>query len=538
MSNIAAFLASRARAIVHAPAVTDAGGTLAFGAFAARVARLAGGLRGVLALPAGARVALWMDNRGEYLELLFACWTAGLVAVPVNAKLHPKELIHVLCDSGAQAVFTGPAQEPGLREALHAVDPPPAVVVVGSATHARLLGAAPIGIVDVAPDDVAWLFYTSGTTGRPKGAMLTHRNLAFMALAYHADIERIEPGDAMLHAAPLSHGSGLYALPHLLAGGHQVVMPGFEPAAVLEALERHPRTSLFAAPTMVTRLLQAAGRQPRCAGLRTIVYGGGPMYVADLRAALDALGPRLYQLYGQGESPMTITGLPHRDHVGDGSTEHLARLGSCGTARTGVEVRVVDEDGRTLPPGDVGEVVSRSDCTMAGYWRNPSASAAAIRDGWLWTGDVGSLDERGYLTLRDRSKDLIIRGGTNIYPSEVEEVLLRDPAVLECSVVGRPHADLGEEVVAFVVARPGASIDPDALDALCLDNVARFKRPREYRVVDALPKNAYGKVLKTALRAALAVPAPPSVLPAPASPVEAPAGVPTPPTGSSRNALP
>jgi acyl-CoA synthetase (AMP-forming)/AMP-acid ligase II len=201
---------------------------------------------------------------------------------------------------------------------------------------------------------------------------------------------------------------------------------------------------------------------------------------------------------------MTISGLGKSHHIGDGSGAHLARLGSCGTPRTGVEVRIVDDNGRDLAAGETGEVVTRSDCVMSGYWNNSQASAHALRDGWLWTGDVGLLDERGYLTLRDRSKDMIISGGSNIYPREIEEVLLRHPGVLECSVVGRPHPDWGEEAIAFVVARPGAMLEPHELDALCLDNIARFKRPKVYRFVESLPKNNYGKVLKTVLREQLA----------------------------------
>ena len=251
------------------------------------------------------------------------------------------------------------------------------LVVVGSSAWDRLGTHAAIACEDTGPDDPAWLFYTSGTTGRPKGATLTHRNLLYMSLCYLADIERVALGDTMLHAAPLSHGSGLYALPHLLAGGQQVVMHGFDPGAVLEALQRWPRVSMFAAPTMVTRLLQHGGPGLRAPGLRTLIYGGGPMYVSDLQRALDAFGPRLYQLYGQGESPMTITGLDARQHAGDGSAAHLARLGSCGLPRTGVEVRVVDASGRALPPGEPGEIVTRSDAVMAGYWRNPAATAAA-----------------------------------------------------------------------------------------------------------------------------------------------------------------
>lgn len=218
------------------------------------------------------------------------------------------------------------------------------------------------------------------------------------------------------------------------------------------------------------------------------------MYVADARRAIDLFGgAHLYQLFGQGESPMTITGLPQDCHV------RGEKLESCGVARTGVEVRVVDGRDRDLPPGEVGEVLTRSDCVMAGYWENPGATKQALRGGWLHTGDLGSLDAAGYLTIRDRSKDMIISGGSNIYPREVEEVLLRHPAVAECSVVGRPHPEWGEEVVAFVVRRQ-AAVDAGELDALCLAHIARFKRPREYRFVDGLPKNNYGKVLKTELR--------------------------------------
>jgi long-chain acyl-CoA synthetase len=220
------------------------------------------------------------------------------------------------------------------------------------------------------------------------------------------------------------------------------------------------------------------------------------MYVADCLRAIELFGPRLYQLYGQGESPMTITGLPQEMHF------RKERLETCGFARTGVEVKIFNDRDAELPAGETGEIVTRSDCVMAGYWGNPDASAKTLRGGWLHTGDVGSLDAQGFLTIKDRSKDMIISGGANIYPREIEEVLLRHPAVAECSVVGRPHPEWGEEVVAFIVAKK--SIPREELEKLCLDNIARFKRPREYRFVDALPKNNYGKVLKTELRKRLA----------------------------------
>ena len=504
MPNIAQSLFNRVRAQPHAPAISAGSLTWSFGEFGARAHLLAGGLRTAAGLAQGDRVVLCMENRAEFLEVLFACWTAGLCAVPVNAKLHPKEVAHIVGDCGARAVFTTEALIEGLVAELAVMDPVPFLSVVGTQAYERLLQGVPMACAEVAATDIAWIFYTSGTTGKPKGAMLSHRNLMFMTLAYHADIERVEPGDTKLHAAPLSHGTGLYSLPHLFAGGHQVILPGFEPQAVLTAFSRYRNLTMFAAPTMVTRLVQACGAGVDAGGLRTLYYGGGPMYVADLMSALERFGPRLYQLFGQGESPMTITGLSKRDHEGDGGAQHRALLGSCGTPRTGVEVRVVDESGRDLPVGEVGEVITRSDCVMAGYWHNPVATANALRDGWLWTGDVGSLDDRGVLTLRDRSKDMIISGGSNIYPREIEEVLLRHPAVLECSVVGRAHPDWGEEVLAFVVFRPGMSATSAALDEVCLDNIARFKRPKGYRFVAALPKNNYGKVLKTSLRQLLA----------------------------------
>jgi acyl-CoA synthetase (AMP-forming)/AMP-acid ligase II len=379
------------------------------------------------------------------------------------------------------------------------------VIATRSSDYTALLQrGAPMQPAANAATDRAWLFYTSGTTGRPKGAVLSHRNLLFMSHCYYADIDMIDERDTNLHAGPLSHGAGLYALPHLLRGGHQVVLPHFDLDAILESLQRYSQISMFAASTMLTRLIHApAMADADLRNLRTIFYGGGPMYVADLERALQLLGPRLYQLYGQGESPMTITGLTKRLHTDQTHPRWRERLGSCGVPRTGVLVKVVADDDRELPSGEVGEVVTRSDCVMEGYWNNPTATAETLRGGWLRTGDLGSFDKDGLLTLRDRSKDMIISGGSNIYPREIEEVLLRHPDLVEVSVVGRPHPEWGEEVVAFIVPRPGADITPEALNRLCLDHIARFKRPRHYRFLDALPKNNYGKVLKTELRRVL-----------------------------------
>ena len=449
-----------------------------YGEMAKRVSRLSSGLKEKLNLAAGDRVALAMKNCPEFYEILFACWHAGITAVPMNAKLHPKEFAYILENSGARACF---------------VSDDLAAAVPNGLILEESLFAEEVDPQDVRPEEPAWLFYTSGTTGVPKGAVLTHRNMLFQAHAYFADIDKLAPGDTCLHPAPLSHGSGLYGLPHFSAGALNVIPESghFDPAEIFELLEHWPNGSFFAAPTMVVRLLASpAARTPK--KLKTLIYGGAPMYVADSLRAIDLFGPRLYQLFGQGEAPMTITGLPQSEH------EKRAHLESCGVERTGVEVKIFDEHDKELPPGEVGEIVTRSDCVMAGYWKNPEATAKALRGGWLHTGDVGSLDAEGFLTIKDRSKDLIISGGSNIYPREIEEVLLQHPAVAECSVVGRAHPEWGEEVVAFIVAK--GSIDKTELDRLCLDNIARFKRPKDYRFVESLPKNNYGKVLKTELR--------------------------------------
>ena len=439
----------------------------------------------------GDRVGLFMDNTPDYLPLLWGIWWAGAVAVPLNARLHPREAAWILENCAASLCLCDAA-----HAAQTAAVGPAACTIVGDQAflHASEHAGSPHGIAPRSEDDAAWLFYTSGTTGVPKGAMLTHRNLLFAVQAYFSDIDKLGPGDAILHAAPLSHGSGLYGLPHFAAGAVNVIPEsgGFDAEEMFTLMERWPGASFFAAPTMVVRMLASpAARAPR--HLKTITYGGAAMYVADALRAIDLFGgEHLYQLFGQGESPMTITGLPQTYHC------RREKLESCGVARTGVEVRVVDENDRDLPPGEVGEILTRSDCVMAGYWENPNSTAQTLRGGWLHTGDLGSLDAGGFLTIRDRSKDMIISGGSNIYPREIEEVLLRHPAVSECSVVGRPHAEWGEEVVAFIVSpKPVSSGE---LDALCIENIARFKRPRQYRFVDGLPKNNYGKVLKTELR--------------------------------------
>ena len=468
-----------------------------------RVARLAAALR-TAGLAPGDRIVLAANNCAAYIEVLFACWNAGLCAVPVNSKLHPGELAFVLEHSGARWAFVDAARGASLHASEAAA--PEHVVEFESGEYRSLLTR---GSQDepaaVEATDSAWLFYTSGTTGRPKGVVLSHANLLAMSLAFLADVETVAPRDAILHAAPLSHGSGLYVLPHVLNAAVHVIPEsgGFDAGEIVALIEHWPNACFFAAPTMVKRLVaHPALGEARLDHLKSIVYGGGPMYVEDCKAAFAALGPRLAQIYGQGESPMTITAMSRAllaDAIAHGDD---ARIGSVGVAQTGVELRVGSGDDAPLPAGEIGEVLVRGPTVMQGYWRDREASAATLANGWLHTGDVGCLDRNGFLTLKDRSKDLIISGGSNIYPREVEEVLQQHAAIAEVAVVGRRHADWGEEVVACVVARGGAdrvALERE-LDALCLAAIARFKRPKAYVFLSELPKNNNGKVLKNALR--------------------------------------
>ena len=466
-----------------------------YGETANRVACLAGALQRI-GLKPGDRVAIVSRNSPDYLEALYAIWHAGLAAVPANAKLHGAELGYILEHSGARVCFASASIDGEL--APHAPNSLERLIVIGSGEYEGLLAADPVAVAPRAPDDLAWLFYTSGTTGRPKGAMLSHRVLAAATFAYLSEVDTVLPGDPILHAAPMSHGSGLYIMAHVMRRGINVVPEsgGFEPEEIFALMRAWPRTSMFAAPTMVKRLIKLPA-DCDARNIRTIVWGGAPMYVEDALKALERFGPRLAQIYGQGESPMTITVLPKEDIANRDHLRWMERLASAGRPYAGVEVMIANADDDAVPAGEMGEILCRGDTVMSGYWQNPQASAATLKGGWLHTGDVGALDADGYLTLKDRSKDLIISGGSNIYPREVEEVLLRHPGVREVSVIGRPDRDWGEVVVAYVVGEA----PPVELDQLCLSSIARFKRPKHYVFIDALPKNNYGKILKTELRA-------------------------------------
>ena len=503
--NIAALLAKTARSLPERPAVSLGDEvTTNYGTLHGRAGAIAGALQQIHGLEPGERVAIVMANRTDYLEALFGIWYAGLVAVPVNAKLHPREVAYILGNSGTRLCIADEGHADGIESVRDEVPGLAAPLVAGSDDWRAMLGHDAEGPAAARPDDPAWLFYTSGTTGRPKGATISHRNLMIMTLSYFADLNPITPDDCVLHAAPLSHGAGLYALPFIAKGANNVIPEsgGFEPVEVLSLIEQHPGLSMFAAPTMIKRLVDspALGRYD-CSSLKTLNYGGGPMLAEDLLQAMTRFGPCLVQLYGQAESPMTITYLPHRAHLLEGTAEQMKRLSSAGFARTDVEVRIVDKEDNEVAPGEIGEVVTRSDLVMKGYWKNPQATAETLRNGWLHTGDVGYLDERGYLFLMDRSKDMIVSGGENIYPREIEEVVIQHPAVAEVAVIGVPDPQWGEAIKAVVSLAPGCEATEEELIDFCREYIAGYKKPKSVDFVEELPKNNYGKIVKHALRA-------------------------------------
>lgn len=503
--NIANLLVAAARSFGGAPAIAWGSSVyLGYSDFLLRAAKLATSLSACFGGVPGGRVAIVAKNCPEYMEVMWAAWLAGLCIVPVNAKLHPRELAYILGNAGVKLCFAGSDLEQAMAVVAAETRALERIVFFGSQDYAALFDAPPSGVRDLEPDTPAWLFYTSGTTGNPKGATLTHRTLLGMVLRYFPDIDALSSDDAIIHVAPFSHATGLFSLAHVAKASRHVFpeSQSFDEAELAALIDGFGHASIFLAPTMLNRF----AAHPSSAGMpvgkvRTIIYGGAPMYMEDLKRALQRFGPRLTQLYGQGETPNTITYVSKALHADTAHPRYEERLATVGIPRTGIDVRVADDAGHELPAGEIGEVLVRSEMTMAGYWNDPAASEKALAGGWLHTGDLGCFDHEGFLTLKDRSKDVIISGGSNVYPREVEEVLLRHEDVVEVAVVGRPSREWGEEVFAFVVLKPGSRVSTAELDRCCLDNIARFKRPRGYEFVASLPKNNYGKVLKKELRA-------------------------------------
>jgi long-chain acyl-CoA synthetase len=496
--NIAHLLQRSARSFPERPAVSlGCRSHLDYALLGKRAAHLATSLKRL----AGDRgcVAITMPNCVEYLEILFGIWHAGLAAAPMNARLNANELAFMIEDCDARVVFADAAQARQLEALLPAGT---VILVPGSPDYSATLQVAPVSVAERDRDDLAWVFYTSGTTGKPKGAMLSHGNLLAMTLAYYADIDYLDERDALLHLAATSHASGLFGLSFIARAANNVLPEsgGFEAQELVTLINHYDRLSFFMPPTLLRRL----DRYPELAQadmrrVKAVLLGAAPITPADLRAGHALFGPRLWNGYGQGESPCTITALDQRmidRAILDGDEQALS---SVGIARTGLRVAVLGDDGQPVATGETGEVAVRGATVMQGYLNRADATAEALREGWLYTGDIGRLDSRGVLTLLDRKKDVIISGGMNIYAREVEDVLLDAADVADVAVIGIPDTEWGENVVALIV--PGESMpDLAALEHACLARLARFKRPKHYLFVDELPRNASGKVLKRKLR--------------------------------------
>jgi len=511
-SNLASLLLQTARRLPDAPALVWRERSWTWAELAGRVRAAAGALR-ARGVASGDRVLVHARNSNAIFESAWACWMIGAVWVPTNFRLSPPEVAFLAANAGCRAHLFD-AGFPAHRAAARAANPACALeATIGGGEGLSWEGlvaegaaVAPRETADVGRDHPAWLFYTSGTTGRPKGGTLTHGQLAFVVTNHIADLmPGLSHRDASLVVAPLSHGAGIHAMAQVARGAVSVLLPG-ERLDVPEAwrlVERHRVTNMFTVPT----ILNALCRDPSVdahdhASLRHVIYAGAPMYRADQKHALAKLGPCLVQYYGLGEVTGNITVLPPEWHSLE--DDPAMPIGSCGYPRTGMEVAILDAENRPLPAGETGEICVRGPAVMAGYFENPEANAKAFAGGWFHTGDLGHLDERGFLYITGRQSDMYISGGSNVYPREVEEVLLTFPGVAEACVVGVPHEKWGETGIAVLVPAPGAVIDPAAVMGHLDGRLGRYKWPSRIVLWEALPRSGYGKVPKAEVRRLLA----------------------------------
>lgn len=455
----------------------------------------------------GDRVLVQSRNSHQLVETMFACFRLGAVWVPTNFRQTPDEVAYLARSSGARLMLCG-ADFPD-HAAACAIDATILIDGVGHAGDYEALVAAHLGRripdADVEHDDPCWFFYTSGTTGRPKAAVLTHGQMAFVVTNHLCDLM---PGttdrDASLVVAPLTHGAGVHLLTQVARAAKTVLPTGdrFDAAEIWALVARWRITNMFTVPTILKLLVEhPAVDQEDHGSLRHVIYAGAPMYRADQKRALAALGPVLVQYFGLGEVTGAITVLRAEDH--DASDDESVKLGTCGRERTGMQVSIQDHDGREVEPGTTGEICVCGPAVFARYHGNPDADAAAFRNGWFRTGDLGHMDAEGDLLITGRASDMYISGGSNVYPREIEEKILLHEAIGEVAVVGMPDPVWGEIGVAVCVARPGAAPDEAMLVDWLRDHIASYKLPRRVLFWDALPKSAYGKVTKAAVRSAI-----------------------------------
>ncbi len=449
----------------------------------------------------GGRLAILANNSLYSVPVDFACVKAGAARTPLNARLSINEHEHMLRETGARLViYDAELAEPA--EALASRVEGLKMLGLGSdRCGADLLVEAKSASSDdpltpVDPDDVILTIFTSGTTGRLKAAEHTQASYGAVSINTSINLEDVEPDDVMLHAASLFHASGCFVLPYWIKGACSAVLSRFEPAEFLNAIVRYRATSIHVVPTMLAMLLaQQDIEKADMSSVKTILYGASPMPLPVIKRAIELWGPRFIQYYGQTEAPLFITKLDENDHRDE------RRLLACGRPSVDCEIRLIDDKGDDVAPGEQGEIALRAPFAMKGYFNAPDLNAATfVEGGWLRTRDVGRFDDDGYLYLVDRTSDMIITGGYNVYPREVEDALMAHPAVFECAVVGAPHEKWVESVTAFVVLRPGVSVAEDELIEFARERLATYKVPKLVRFIEQVPKSAVGKLLRRALR--------------------------------------
>ena len=492
-----------------------AGGGRTYAEVAERVERLATGLDR-LGVGAGDRVAILMKNHAAFVEASFATYRVGAVKVPLNSMLTPSEHELLLSDSGADTLvvetsFFEHCEEIGMAfDNVVTVDGAESTLSFAETTvrYGELVAETPPEreAADVSLEDRCALMYTSGTTGRPKGVQHTHGTWLSVASGLKSVLEQ-KAGGVTLHAAPLTHGSGFLVESTVLAGGTNHIQDGFEPRRFLETVEDVGVNTVFVAPTMVYKLLDDydGGDEYNTGSLESLYYAGSPMAAARIEEGIEKLGNVFVQSYGQMEVPMLVTVLDREDHrIAAGDETHRSRLQSAGQEVDIAHLRIVDEDGESIPTGEVGEIVVKGPHATPGYWELPEATGEAFSDGWLHTGDMARLDEDGYLYIMDRKKDMIITGGMNVFPREIEKVVVEHESVSNAAVIGVPDDYWGEKVTAIVEPRPDEQIEAKALieavEELCEGRLAAYKKPNEIEVIEELPRNSYGKVRQTELR--------------------------------------
>ena len=472
-------------------AVRDAEHLLTFRELESRVNRVAQ-LLGRLGVRRGDRVATSLPNSVAHVVAQLAAVRAGAAWVAINRRLAPPEVAYMLEDSGARALLADGDGAPGAPPAVEVLD-----VSGGDVALERRLAAESDAAPEtaLAEDDVVRLRYTSGTTGTPKAAVLTHASALTSLRNLLAELHDLSPDDVALHVTPLTHASEALLAPTFWRGARTLIAPSADPRELAATIAGERVTMLFLVPTMITALVDAVGGvSGALPSLRTVVYGAAPIAAEPLERALACLGPVLLQIYGMSECPFPITTLRKEDHLDP------RRRGSCGLPTAMNEVQVLGLDGAPLATGEVGQIAVRGPQMMREYWRDPEATAAALVAGWLRSGDLGRLDADGYLTLVDRTDDVIISGGFNVYPREVERVLEEHAAVAEVAVAAVPHPRWGQGVGAWVVLHPGAQATDAALIDFCRGRLAGYKKPVAVRFVAELPRNSTGKLVRRALR--------------------------------------